>query len=711
MDKQQNSQSTDAAGVKQLWMEILRRKFMVATVLIIGLAVTYAYTVAQPVLYSSSASLLIENFVPTQMQTINQFNDMSVSPDVIKANRILAESRPVRDRASKLAQLELGEPATAKVADFQARSDGQLLYLQVLDTDPNRAMVYANAWSAAFVSEMKDRGMKKVVDITAAYKTVVPRLLEDWHIKLGALQRFEHDNNFNAKDYDINHLFEILKPVGQLLEEKKSALNDLKAEITFLSEPPRELAYDDLKALQSAKNDPDFIAFKAELERSRVQLRDALEKFQETNPEIAAKRKRIVDAQLDLDSAAAKYLDRLKKSMQITEQEKVGLQARYDDLEKQKNKLIALSLEWNNQNKAVEEAEKLYSERNQSMIKTEFDKQMNFTFANPWEDAAKPIIPYLPNWKRSLAAGGFMSLVFAILSVIGLDKLDDTIRTPKDLQRKLGLNSLGLIPASDVMLNDKQVYTLVQNRSFSLVSEALRNLHIGLEVKHGAHRSTGQPLVITVTSALANEGKSMVSSNLALLFAGLGRKVLIVDADLRKRSLSKAYNADDKPGLRDLMRGTAFTPAMAVTVAGATPGFFLLPSGNAKPDSSDTMQPESFVRVLNQMKPGYDVIIFDTPPVLPMADACIIGQLSDVTILVVRSRRTSLRQVETAVANLTTANVKEIGCIVNGVDNDDASADSYIYGYDGYGYGMEPEKNGNGTGRGAHPRLREKVRE
>jgi capsular exopolysaccharide synthesis family protein len=701
MDKQ-HAQSSDAAGVKQLWMEILRRKFMVMIILIIGLAITYAYTVVQPVLYSSSASLLIENFVPTQMQTIQQFTD-SVSPDV-------AESRPVRERARKLAQQELGEDVEANVADYQARSDGQLLYLQVLDTDPNRAMVYANSWSDAFVAEMKDRGMKKVVDITAAYKTVVPRLLEDWHQKLALLQKFEHDNNFNAKDYDINHLFEILKPVGQLLEEKKATVNDLKAEIKFLSEPPRDLTYDDLKALQSAKNDPDFIAFKAELERSRVQLRDALEKFQESNPEVAAKRRRIVDAQKDLDAAAAKYLDRLMKSLQITEQEKVGLQARYDELEKQKNKLIALSLEWNNQNKAVEEAEKLYTERNLSMIKTEFDKQMNFTFANSWESAAKPLIPYLPNWKRNLVAGGFLSLVVAILSVIGLDKLDDTIRTPKDLQRKPGLISLGLIPASDVALNDEQAYTLVQNRSFSLVSEALRNLHIGLEVKHGAHRTTGQPLVITVTSALANEGKSMVSSNLALLFAGLGRKVLIVDADLRKRSLSKAYKADDKPGLRELMRGATFTPSMAVS--GSTPGFFLLPSGNVKPDASDTMQPESFVRVLAQMKPGYDVIIFDTPPVLPMADACIMGQLSDVTILVVRSRRTSLRQVETAVSNLTTANVKEIGCIVNGVDNDDASADAYIYGYGyGYGYGLEPEKNGNGAARGAHSRLRDKVRE
>src|SRR5207247_1619278 len=149
-------------------------------------------------------------------------------------------------------------------------------------------------------------------------------------------------------------------------------------------------------------------------------------------------------------------------------------------------------------------------------------------------------------------------------------------RTPKDLQRKQGITSMGMIPASDMVLNDADAYTLVLHKSFSLVAEALRNLHIGLEVKHGTHR-TGQPLAITVTSAMANEGKSLVSSNLALLFANLGRKVLIVDADLRKRSLTKAFKCEDKIGLRDVMNGTAWSPT--ISIPGPVLGFHLPPSG------------------------------------------------------------------------------------------------------------------------------------
>ena len=112
MDKQHTqSQGLDSVGLKQLWMEILRRKLMVIAIIVIGMAITYAYTAAQPVLFRSTASLLIENFVPTALQVTNPYNEMGISQEVIKANRILAESRPVIERSDKLASTCATAPA------------------------------------------------------------------------------------------------------------------------------------------------------------------------------------------------------------------------------------------------------------------------------------------------------------------------------------------------------------------------------------------------------------------------------------------------------------------------------------------------------------------------------------------------------------------------------------------------------------------------
>ncbi len=161
MEKQQQVQGAETAGFKQLWSEILRRKYMVIGIMIIGMALTCAYTAYQKVLYRSTASLLIDSFVPTPLQTTNPYGETGVSQDVIKANRILAESKPVRDRAFALALKELGDEKISKDLDIQAHSDGQLIYLQALDTNKERAAVYANAWSDAFVEEMRKRAVDR----------------------------------------------------------------------------------------------------------------------------------------------------------------------------------------------------------------------------------------------------------------------------------------------------------------------------------------------------------------------------------------------------------------------------------------------------------------------------------------------------------------------------------------------------------------------
>ncbi len=366
----------------------------------------------------------------------------------------------------------------------------------------------------------------------------------------------------------------------------------------------------------------------------------------------------------------------------------------YDDLEQKKDAMSTVYLDWERLHRASEDAEKQYSERNASKISMEFSQQISFTYAKAWERAMPYEVAFLPNWKRNLLGGAFMSLVLAILSVIGLDKLDDTVRTPKDLQRKQGLYSMGMIPANPTPLTDAEAYTLVQHKSFSLMAEALRNLHIGLEVKYGAHR-TGQPLVVTVTSALANEGKSMVSSNLALLFAGLGRKVLLVDADLRKRSISRVYKCENKVGDA---RCHARDAVVAITDCHRIDSrLFPAAGGHCKTRRFGHHSAGKFRAGAGANETGLRRDHFRHAARAADGGRLHHGAGFDVTVLVVRSRKTSMRQVETATSNLTTANVKEIGCVVNGVDDDDASAGAYIYGYGyGYGYGLEPEKPARG---------------
>src|SRR6185295_5454009 len=173
-------------------------------------------------------------------------------------------------------------------------------------------------------------------------------------------------------------------------------------------------------------------------------------------------------------------------------------------IEHRKDEMAAKALDLEMLLKDAEDSEKTYHAKANEAVTAGVSKNLSGTNVKPWETAIEPTMPFLPSWKRNIATGLFLSVLLAVLTVIGLDKLDDSVRTPKDLQRKQGIVSMGMIPKSEQVLVDAEAYTLVLHKSFSLVAEALRNLHIGLEVKHGTYR-TGQPLAITVTSAMANE--------------------------------------------------------------------------------------------------------------------------------------------------------------------------------------------------------------
>lgn len=686
MEKAASTHSqSDSLAIKHIWIEIKRRKLMTAAIVVMGVALTALYTSWQPVLYRSTSSLLIENFVPTFQSVTNPYSDLSISADVIKANRILAESRPVLDTARKNAQAALKERDNTPDVDYSAHSDGQLLYLQVLDTDAARATVYANAWSDAFIEEMKKRAMEPVETIFAQFREMVPKLRDDYQKKLKTLQDFEEKNHFNSKEYEINLDNQKLRRLETEESRLRLELNNLKHMQSWI-QGLRAVTYEDLKVIPEAKNDADLAHTKAEYERCRMALREAREKYREGTKEgeteLIPKKESLEAAGKDLDKAVQKFIENFNKQIDNAEKSYLDLKTDLDDAVKIKEALFTKSHTWSVLNTDAEQAKKIYDERFLQKDNTDLSSKTVFTYARPWERAMDAKLPYLPSWRRNIFAGLFFSLLSAILCVFALDKLDDTVRTPKDFERKADLISMGIIPATEEPMTDEEAYVVVKNKGFTFIAEALRNLHISLEVMHGSHR-TGTPLTITVTSAMANEGKSMVSSNLALLFAALGRKVLLVDADLRKRSVTRANKCEDKSGLRELLSGANWTPSLAIGTS--TPGFFVLPAGHTANGSLDSIQPESFVRVLAQIQPNFDVIIFDTPPVLPMADACIMGQASNVTLLVVRSRQTSLRQLESASANLKSANVKEIMCVVNGVDSADASANEYIYGY-GYGY-------------------------
>ena len=198
------------------------------------------------------------------------------------------------------------------------------------------------------------------------------------------------------------------------------------------------------------------------------------------------------------------------------------------------------------------------------------NKVINHINIIKWEDAVPSLVPFSPNWRQNIAAGLLLSFALACGLVILLEQLDDSVRTTGDLEPLFGAAVVGSIPACGGNQSGSAGYFLVKEQAFSLAADSLRGIHIALEVSRKHRHQTGA-LTVTITSALPQDGKSFVTSNLGILFAGMGRRVLVVDADLRKASLSKALKIVNKRGFLEIVKSGQWTPAY--TVNGTTPGY------------------------------------------------------------------------------------------------------------------------------------------
>jgi len=219
---------------------------------------------------------------------------------------------------------------------------------------------------------------------------------------------------------------------------------------------------------------------------------------------------------------------------------------------------------------------------------------------------------------------------------------------------------------------------VVLNRPRSAEAERYRRLVSILE-----HDSGSPPRIVTVTSAMPAEGKTTTAVNLALALAeNLDQSTLLLDADLRRPTLSRYVKPQPKYGLSEVLQGKLPIEHALLRIKDA--GLVLLPAGATDPNPLRLFRAERFVELMAELRESFDRIVVDTPPSVPFADAAVINGCADGALLVVRAARTARSQIEQAVTTLAGAG-KVLGAVLNDVRA--TPIDRYYYGT--YGYDLD----------------------
>jgi len=289
--------------------------------------------------------------------------------------------------------------------------------------------------------------------------------------------------------------------------------------------------------------------------------------------------------------------------------------------------------------------------------------------------ADPPRLPSSPNvllnMLLALAAGLGLGVVLALLREI----LDQAVRAPQDVETKLGLPVLGSIPLLEKGLQPSQALSDTR----SALSEAYHSLRSALQFS----TKDGFPQTLLVTSARPSEGKSTTALAIAHNMARLGYRTLLVDADLRDPSLHKTVGADNHAGLSNILTGSAKLPEVVQSTDAEN--LFIVPCGPLPPNPAELLASTRLQVFTQAAASQFDMVIFDGPPVMGLADAPMIASVMKGALLVIESGRTGRAQARAALRRLAMVNAHILGVVLTKFD---ARKSTYSYGY-GYAYEYE----------------------
>jgi len=286
--------------------------------------------------------------------------------------------------------------------------------------------------------------------------------------------------------------------------------------------------------------------------------------------------------------------------------------------------------------------------------------------------ASVPISPSAPKKKRDLVAGLFGGIFIGAALAVVMELLDTRIRRASDVAAITSAPLLGEIAADRVFARTRLV---MRDVPLSPVAESFRRLRTNLEFLAVDER----PLGVVVTSALASEGKSTAVANLAIACADVGDRVLLVDADLRQPSIAEYLGIEGAAGLTTVLTGRAHFEDVVQPWSirdGIT--MDVLASGDVPPNPSELLASSAMTRFLESVRSRYDVVLFDSAPLLPVTDAAILA--AGVTGAVVVANATKVRrgQFADAIASVEQAGAKVLGVVLERVP---AKSSHSYYGY------------------------------
>jgi polysaccharide biosynthesis transport protein len=475
---------------------------------------------------------------------------------------------------------------------------------------------------------------------------------------------------FQATENAVNWLSERVTSLELELRDKERAVKDLRSRSELVS--PEAL---DILSRQSKDARDRLTETKAALGAAQVRLGDLQELQAAGDPIAMAARlndlalnrllkdldtggenaQRLFKSRYDLLIARAQSnVDRLSQQVLALEDSSLRLHERIED---QSSALIELEqLERETQATGV-----LYETFLTRLKETTVQRGLQQADSRVLSAATAPLTSVEPRRSLILALSLILGGMFGIGIVLLRQMMHRGFRTAEDLEATTGLPVLGQIPRIPIRKRDKLIQYLT-DKPTSAASEAIRNLRTSVLLSD----IDNPPQVIMSTSSIPGEGKTTQAISLAQNLSGLGKKVLLIEGDIRRRTFNRYFDSDPEGGILIALSGEV--PLEDIVVHDERMGCDIIMGRKSSVNAADIFSSDKFLEFLKKVREAYDYIVIDTPPVLVVPDARVIGQSVDAIVFTVNWDSTSKSQVSEALRQFSSVNLRVTGLVLGQID-------------------------------------------
>ena len=405
-------------------------------------------------------------------------------------------------------------------------------------------------------------------------------------------------------------------------------------------------------------NNGVIVGLRAQRNVLASEYQDKLQTFKPAYPTMVELNNRIheIDRQLAVEVKTIKAA--LKGAYDASISQEAETKKQIDELRLEVLDLQKRSIQYNSLKREVDTNRSLYNGLLQRFKEVDIAGGVGTNNVFVVDRAIVPGAPSSPNLSRALLLSFALGLGAGLAAALGLERLDDTISSPEEIERATGLTTLGIIPK----VGRGSTVEAETEDPRSALSEAYRSLCTSLQFT----TDSGLPKSLLITSSGPSEGKSVTALSIARHFAALGLKVLLIDADMRNPSMHKKLGLDNGTGLSNYLTGACTPPEAMQSTTTANLAF--MATGPLPPNAADLLGSPRLLSLLTIGLEVFDLIVLDGPPVMGLADAQLLSNSAAASIFVVGAGQVRTGAVRGALKRLEIARAPIIGAVLTKYD-------------------------------------------